>query len=75
VAWAAGQAGGPDFFIDNYKNPTDKTWGTQHTNFGFIEDEESFAVIDQVWDLPMDQRGGMHVLKNHIPFKMELETN
>jgi cyclophilin family peptidyl-prolyl cis-trans isomerase len=75
AAWAAGQAGGPDFFIDNYKNPTDKFWGTQHTNFGFIEDEESFAVIDQVWDLPMDKNGGMHVLKNHIPFKMELEWN
>ena len=31
VAWAAGQAGGPDFFIDNYKSPGN-WWGTQHTN-------------------------------------------
>jgi hypothetical protein len=30
VGWAAGTAGGQDFFIDNYPNPA-KWWGTQHT--------------------------------------------
>jgi hypothetical protein len=30
VGWAAGSAGGPDFFIDNHPDPAD-WWGTQHT--------------------------------------------
>ena len=71
VAWAAGQSGGPDFFIDNYNKPAD-FWGTQHTNFGLIMDEESFRVIDAIFELPVT-KGGMTMLKEPIHFDMSLE--
>jgi cyclophilin family peptidyl-prolyl cis-trans isomerase len=72
VAWAAGDSGGPDFFIDNYPNPA-KFWGTQHTNFGTIVDEESFRVINKIFDLPIKTRGGMSYLEETIHFDMGLE--
>lgn len=71
VGWAAGQAGGPDFFIDNYKKPA-KWWGTQHTNFGKIEDEESFAVVEHIFDLPTKKQG-LTFLVDEIHFQMRLE--
>jgi hypothetical protein len=71
VAWAAGQAGGPDFFIDNYKIPA-KFWGTQHTNFGFIEDEESFLVIREIFNQPTKSAGGMTHIQDPIHFDMAL---
>eukprot|EP00539_Tryblionella_compressa_P000987 CAMPEP_0178741452 /NCGR_PEP_ID=MMETSP0744-20121128/5146_1 /TAXON_ID=913974 /ORGANISM="Nitzschia punctata, Strain CCMP561" /LENGTH=247 /DNA_ID=CAMNT_0020394323 /DNA_START=92 /DNA_END=835 /DNA_ORIENTATION=- len=72
VAWAAGQSGGPDFFIDNYKRPAE-WWGTQHTNFGTIRDEESFQVIDHIFELPMTKSGGMTMLDAPIHFDLSLE--
>lgn len=72
VAWAAGQAGGPDFFINAYERPA-LWWGTQHTNFGFIEDPASMAIIDQIVNLPVTQNGGMHHLKEAIHFETSLE--
>jgi hypothetical protein len=37
VGWAAGSAGGPDFFIDNHPDPAD-WWGTQHTGAYHVAD-------------------------------------
>ena len=71
VAWAAGQAGGPDFFIDNYKAPA-TWWGTQHTNWGFIEDAESFRVISTIFEQPATEDGGMTILNQAVHFEMEL---
>ena len=72
VAWAAGSAGGPDFFVDMYDKPA-KFWGTQHTNFGMINDKESFAVIERILDTPATNRNGMHVMDRVVAFKMSLE--
>ena len=72
VAWAAGEAGGPDFFIDAYPNPA-KWWGTQHTNFGFIEDETSLTIIDAIFELPIESGGDMDFLKDSIHFDLVLE--
>eukprot|EP00533_Pseudo-nitzschia_delicatissima_P001721 CAMPEP_0116083562 /NCGR_PEP_ID=MMETSP0327-20121206/3342_1 /TAXON_ID=44447 /ORGANISM="Pseudo-nitzschia delicatissima, Strain B596" /LENGTH=303 /DNA_ID=CAMNT_0003574463 /DNA_START=121 /DNA_END=1032 /DNA_ORIENTATION=- len=72
VAWAAGDSGGPDFFIDAYPNPAD-WWGTQHTNFGFIEDPASMEIIDGIFELPANDENGMTYLKNNIHFDLVLE--
>ena len=72
VAWAAGDSGGPDFFIDAYPNPAD-WWGTQHTNFGFIEDPASMKIIDGIFELPANEENGMTYLKNNIHFDLMLE--
>jgi hypothetical protein len=72
VAWAAGQAGGPDFFINAYARPAE-WWGTQHTNFGVIEDAASMAIVDQIFDLPVTESGGMHYLQDSIHFALSLE--
>ena len=71
VAWAAGQAGGPDFFIDNYRNPA-QWWGTQHTNFGTIEDDGSFKTIERIFDLPKHSQHGMTMLNAPLHFDMSL---
>ncbi len=72
VAWAAGDSGGPDFFINAYPNPAD-WWGTQHTNFGFIEDEESMKVVDGIFELPVEETADMTFLKDIIHFDLTLE--
>jgi hypothetical protein len=72
VAWAADQAGGPDFFIDNYKH-TALFWGTQHTNFGQIQDDASFQVVKDIFDLPITSRSGMNFLNGQIHFDTSLE--
>jgi len=71
VGWAAGTAGGPDFFIDNYKRPA-KFWGTQHTNWAFIEDDESFRIINEIWTLPTTPQGGLTRLKAPIHFDLSI---
>jgi cyclophilin family peptidyl-prolyl cis-trans isomerase len=72
VAWAAGQAGGPDFFIDMYQRPA-AFWGTQHTNFGQIVEEESLKLVDSIFELPKYERGGMTLLTDDIHFDMSLD--
>jgi len=72
VAWAAGEAGGPDFFIDGYPGQA-KWWGTQHTNFGFIDDPGSLAVIGDIFELPIEEGEDMDFLKDPIHFDLELE--
>jgi cyclophilin family peptidyl-prolyl cis-trans isomerase len=69
VGWAAGTAGGPDFFIDAYPK-TAKWWGTQHTNFGFIHDEASMNLVHEILQLPVKNRGGMNMLNQTIPFEL-----
>jgi hypothetical protein len=71
VAWAAGEAGGPDFFIDAYPDPA-KWWGSQHTNFGFIEDDTSLKIIDSIFELPIESSEGMDFLKDSIHFDLVL---
>jgi hypothetical protein len=71
VGWAAGTPGGPDFFIDNYRPPA-KWWGTQHTNFGLIEDEDSLGVVDRIFDLPT-RKAGLTFLKDELHFQIRLE--
>jgi hypothetical protein len=72
VAWAAGDAGGPDFFIDGYPEPA-KWWGTQHTNFGTIEEEDSLKILDFIFTLPTTLEDGMDFLKESIHFDLRLE--
>lgn len=72
VAWAGGRAGGPDFFIDNYKRPA-QFWGTQHTNFGQIQDDASFQVVKDIFELPITYKSGMNFLTDQIHFDMSLE--
>ena len=72
VAWAAGEAGGPDFFIDGYREPA-MWWGTQHTNFGFIDDEASLKVVDSIFELPINETPDMNFLKDPIHFDLVLE--
>jgi cyclophilin family peptidyl-prolyl cis-trans isomerase len=71
VGWAAGQAGGPDFFVDNYRLPA-TWWGTQHTNFGMIQDKKSLDVIDYIFTLPTEKKG-LTFLKEEIHFQLRLE--
>ena len=71
VAWAAG-ATGPDFFIDTYPREA-KWWGTQHTNFGQIQDDESFRVIDSIYELPTRKQGGLTMLQTPLQFDVSLE--
>jgi cyclophilin family peptidyl-prolyl cis-trans isomerase len=73
VGWAAGQTG-PDFFIDDYIKPA-SWWGTQHTVWGELQDEASFAVLDVVWTLPSHNQGGLTFLDEPLHFDMSLETS
>ena len=71
VGWAAGKTG-PDFFIDDYRKPA-RHWGTQHTVWGRITDQESFAVLDRIWALPTAKKGGLTYLNDPIKFTMRIE--
>jgi cyclophilin family peptidyl-prolyl cis-trans isomerase len=70
VGWAGGDAG-PDFFIDSYAQPA-KFWGQQHTVFGEIKDDASFAVIDKIYTLPVTNKG-MTYLDDRIHFTLAFE--
>lgn len=72
VAWAAGDTG-PDFFINDYEEKA-LWWGTQHTVWGLIEDDESFKVLDKVWTLPAKEEDGSTYLETVIQFDMEIMT-
>ena len=67
VGWAAGTAGGPDFFINTYEKPA-KHWGNQHTVWGFVDDPGSLDTIQRYWELPVKMVGGMHMLVDEVPF-------
>mmetsp|Transcript_12255 Transcript_12255/g.16035 ORF Transcript_12255/g.16035 Transcript_12255/m.16035 type:complete len:305 (-) Transcript_12255:11-925(-) len=70
VAWAAGKTG-PDFFIDDYRKPA-KFWGTQHTAWGQIEDDQSLNVIQKIWTLPAKKNNGLTYLENNVKFTMSI---
>jgi len=69
VGWAGGAFGGPDFFINTHPGPA-TWWGTQHTNFGSIEDETSFNVLKTILKLPVKQESGMSMLIQSVPFQL-----
>jgi cyclophilin family peptidyl-prolyl cis-trans isomerase len=69
VGWAAGGTG-PDFFVDAYRRKAE-WWGTQHTVFGKIEDDESFRVIDTIWTLPTRKEGLTYLLED-LHFTLEI---
>ena len=71
VGWAAGTSGGPDFFFDYYKRPATH-WGTQHTNWGFVDSQESLQIIETILNEPTKNNGGLHMLIDKVPFKMEI---
>ena len=72
VAWAAGRSG-PDFFINDYPQPS-TWWGTVHTVFGEIQDDTSFAVIDEIWKLPTHKIDvGFTHLDELLPFQISIE--
>jgi cyclophilin family peptidyl-prolyl cis-trans isomerase len=71
VGWAGGDTG-PDFFIDSYERPA-KFWGNQHTVFGQIRDDASFAVIEKIYELPATNKGGMTFIDEKIQFMLSLE--
>jgi hypothetical protein len=54
------------------KNPVE-WWGTQHTNFGMIEDKTSLEVVDSIFDQPTKSSGGMTMLVDPIHFDLRLE--
>lgn len=70
VGWAGGDVG-PDFFIDSYERPA-KFWGNQHTVWGQIKDESSFALIERIWTFPVTNKG-MTFLDEKIHFTLSLE--
>ena len=69
MGWAAGTAGGPDFFINTYERPA-KHWGNQHTVWGHVSDQDSLATIAKYWELPVKNVGGMHMLMEEVPFRL-----
>lgn len=71
VGWAGG-GGGPDFFIDVYAEKAD-WWDHQHTVWGEVRDETSFATIDRIHALPVRKESGMLMLEDAIAFSVHLE--
>lgn len=71
VAWAGGGTG-PDFFIDTYPKPA-KFWGQQHTVFGQVQDDTSFAVINEIYDRPTTKSGIMVYLVKPIHYDLSIE--
>ena len=44
--------------------------GNQHTVWGHVDDEVSFATIANFWELPVTNNGGMQMLMEEVPFKV-----
>ena len=70
VGWAAGTAGGPDFFINTHEKPA-KHWGNQHTVWGEIRDVRSLNVVESAYHLPV-HKAGMMMLDEKVEFSIEL---
>mmetsp|Transcript_64757 Transcript_64757/g.204469 ORF Transcript_64757/g.204469 Transcript_64757/m.204469 type:complete len:155 (+) Transcript_64757:636-1100(+) len=72
VAWAGGAAG-PDFFIATADHPE---WGTGHTVWGEVADEESMALVEAVTAQPTREVKGEVIttpLLRPVRFSLELE--
>lgn len=48
--------------------------GTQHTVFGQLQDDASFRLLDQIWELPTKNQGGLTMLQEPIHFEMRIES-
>ena len=68
VGWAGG-GGGPDFFINTFKNPVD-WWENQHTVWGMLDDA-SIKLVESIYDLPVHGTG-MKMLDEEIEISLEL---
>lgn len=68
VGWAGG-GGGPDFFINTFKNPVD-WWENQHTVWGKLDDA-SIKLVESIYDLPVHGTG-MKMLDEEIEISLEL---
>lgn len=74
VAWSEGKAGGPDFFINHYDG--DATWwGSQHTTFGEIKDDQSMKLLETLFAQPRKAKhNGPTFFEEVIPFEVRLEA-
>ena len=71
VGWAGG-GGGPDFFINMYKQPAIH-WAKDHTVWGELADEDSLKVVDSMFELPAKKTGGMTFLDEELHFDIIFE--
>ncbi|KAL7467980.1 hypothetical protein ACHAXS_008205 [Conticribra weissflogii] len=69
VGWAGG-GGGPDFFVNTHEAPV-QWWEMQHTVWGEVRDEESFGVVEKIYNLPAHLTS-MRMLDEEIEFYLEL---
>jgi len=73
VGWAAGSAGGPDWFINFFHKPVE-WWEHQHTVWGEVQDDESFQTLHRIQsDCPVHKTGGLNMLDEKIDFNLKLE--
>lgn len=57
VAWAGGFGHGPDFFIFTGDDGQGDAWSHDHTVWGTLADDESFATMDRIYKLPTVRQG------------------
>lgn len=72
VGWAGGGPG-PDFFIYLGAHPA-KHFGTDHTVFAELADEETLALVERIVGLPSGQPGGpntMRFLDERVQFEVK----
>ena len=47
--------------------------GTQHTVWGEVQDEATFAILYGIWTLPTHKNGDMTMLEEPLHFEMRIE--
>ena len=68
VGWAGGGAG-PEFFVYTGARPAEH-WAHDHTVFGEVADDASFAALERLHALPVRDGGGMHMLLSRLPLRI-----
>lgn len=71
VGWSGGTSGGPDFFVNLYKDPLNDL-GTQYTIFGQVEGYGSFDLLEGFLHVDTSY-GGSKVFNDAIHFHIGLE--
>ena len=71
VGWSGGTNGGPDFFINLWKDPLTYL-GTQYTVFGVVEGSSSFDLLEEFLDVDTSL-GKSNVFVDVIHFHIGLE--
>ena len=71
LGWAGG-GGGPDFFINMYKQPATH-WAKDHTIWGGLANEDSLKVVDSMFELHPKKMGGMTFLDEELHFDIIFE--